>query len=66
VIANGPVARSVDVPLDFLGDGAHEALLVGDEPEDAAAVRVVTRTLHRNDSLKIELRPAGGFVARFS
>jgi len=29
-------------------------------------VRVVTRTLRRQDSLKIDLRPAGGFVARFS
>jgi len=47
VIANGPAARSVDVPLSFLGDGVHEALLVGDEPEDPAAVRVVTRTLRR-------------------
>jgi len=66
VIANGPAARSVDVPLAFLGGGGHEALLVGDEPEDPAAVRVVTRTLRRQDSLKIDLRPAGGFVARFS
>src|SRR5439155_12270788 len=37
VIANGPAARSVDVPLSVLGDGGHEALLVGDEPEDPAA-----------------------------
>ena len=66
VIANGPAGRSVEVPLSFLGGGAHAALLVGDEPEDPAAVRVVARTLHREDSLKIDLRPAGGFVARFS
>ena len=66
VIANGPMARSVDVPLSFLGDGAHEALLVGDEPEDPAAVRLVTRTLRRQDSLKIDLRAAGGFIGRFS
>ncbi len=66
VIANGPAGRSVEVPLSFLGGGAHEGVLVGDEPEDPAAVRVVARTLHREDSLKIDLRPAGGFVARFS
>ena len=66
VIANGPAGRSVEVPLSFLGGGAHEGVLVGDEPEDPAAVRVVARTLHREDSLNIDLRPAGGFVARFS
>jgi len=60
------VARSIDVPLSFLGDGVHETLLVGDEPEDPAAVRVVTRTLRRQDSLKIDLRAAGGFIGRFS
>src|SRR5256885_15945527 len=38
VIANGPAARSVDIPLSFLGDGGHEALLAGDEPEEPAAV----------------------------
>src|SRR5207302_548428 len=53
-------------PLSFLGDGVHETLLVGDEPEDPAAVRVVTRTLRRQDSLKIDLRAAGGFIGRFS
>jgi alpha-glucosidase len=66
VIMNGPAARSIDVPLAFLAAGSHAALLVGDEPEDAAALRVVTRTVRPEDSLTIDLRAAGGFVARFS
>jgi hypothetical protein len=54
------------VPLSFLGRGSHAALLVGDEPENPAAVRVATRTVRSEDSLAIDLRAAGAFVARFS
>ena len=65
VIANGPTARSVQVPLSFLGGGSHAALLVRDEVDDPAAVRVEHATLRRDDALKIDLRAGGGFVARF-
>ena len=63
-IANGPTARSVEVPLSFLGGGSREALLVRDEIDDPAAVRVEHATLRREDALKIDLRAGGGFVAR--
>jgi alpha-glucosidase len=65
-IANGPAARSVDVLLSFLGGGAREALLVADQMDEPAAVRVDQATVHRDDSLKIDLRAGGGFIARFS
>ncbi|HEV8265129.1 MAG TPA: glycoside hydrolase family 97 catalytic domain-containing protein [Gemmatimonadales bacterium] len=64
-IANGPAARSVEVPLSFLGGGSHEALLVRDQADDPAAVQVEHATVRRGDSLQIDLRAAGGFVARF-
>src|SRR5438094_896705 len=66
VIANGPTARSVEVPLSFLGGGSREALLVRDAIDDPAAVRVEHATLRWEDDLTIDLRPAGGFVARFA
>ena len=65
VIANGPSARSVEVPLSFLGGGSHQALVVHDREDDPAAVVVEHPTLHRQDALKIDLRPGGGCVARF-
>ena len=65
VIANGPSARSVEVPLSFLGKGSHAALLVRDEADEPAAVRVEHVTVRRDDSLTIDLRAGGGFVARF-
>jgi len=65
VIANGPSGRSVEVPLSFLGKGSHAALLVRDEADEPAAVRVEHVTVRRDDSLTIDLRAGGGFVARF-
>jgi alpha-glucosidase len=64
-VANGPTARSVEVPLSFLGGGTHAALLVRDQADDPAAVVVENRTVRRGDALKIDLRAGGGFVARF-
>src|SRR5438034_887502 len=64
VIANGPTARSVEVPLSFLGGGSREALLVRDAIDDPAAVRVEHATLRWEDDLTIDLRSGGGFVAR--
>jgi alpha-glucosidase len=66
VIANGPTARPVEVSLSFLGRGSHEGVLVRDGTEDAAAVRVEHVNLRRTDTLSIELRAGGGFVARFA
>ena len=65
VIANGPSARSVEVPLSFLGGGSHQALVVRDREDDPAAVVVEHPTVRRQDALKIDLRPGGGCVARF-
>jgi len=65
VIANGPTARSLDVPLSFLGGGSHAALLVRDREDDPAAVVVQNTAVRPEDSLKIDLRAGGGFIARF-
>ena len=65
-IANGPAARSLDVSLAFLDGGSHDALLVRDQMDDPAAARVERATVRASDSLRIDLRPGGGFVGRFS
>ena len=65
-IANGPAARSLDVPLAFLNGGSHDALLVRDQMDEPAAARVERATVRASDSLRIDLRPGGGFVGRFS
>jgi alpha-glucosidase len=65
VILNGSQARTIRVPITFLGPGNHRALLVRDQKDDAAAVKLETITMSRDDSIDVDLRAGGGFVGRF-
>jgi alpha-glucosidase len=65
-ILNGPAARTLQVPLSFLSSGEYQAMIVRDRPDDPAAVTIENATAQRSDSLKIELKDGGGFIARFS
>ncbi|HKC65866.1 MAG TPA: glycoside hydrolase family 97 C-terminal domain-containing protein, partial [Pyrinomonadaceae bacterium] len=65
-IMNGPVAKTIKVPLSFLSRGKHQAMLVRDKLDDAAAVKIENSSVTRADQLTIELRAGGGFIARFS
>jgi len=65
-VLNGPAARAVDIPLSFLGEGEHRAMLVRDDKDDAAAVEIENVSVRRSDRLAIELREGGGFIARFA
>lgn len=66
VMAMAGPARTLQVPLSFLGEGAYQASLVRDNKENDAAVAVEKTTARRSDSLTIELRSGGGFVGRFT
>jgi alpha-glucosidase len=61
----GPQAKTIRVPLSFLGDGSYKAKLVRDNKEDAAAVVLENKTVHRGDTVTIEMINGGGFVGRF-
>lgn len=65
-IVNGPSARSLRIPASFLGDGTYRTLMVRDQEDNPAAVKIEEATLTRVDSLAIDLRAGGGFVARFT
>jgi alpha-glucosidase len=65
-IMNGSTAKTVKIPLTFLGKGKYQAMLVRDQPDEAAAVKIENATLSRSDALTIEMRAGGGFVAEFS
>jgi len=62
----GPQAKTIEVPLSFLGDGPHKTSLVRDAKEKADAVVVENRTVVRGDTLTIEMANGGGFIGRFS
>jgi alpha-glucosidase len=65
VMSAGP-ARTIRVPLSFLGEGGYKASLVRDNPEKADAVALEDRTVHGSDVLTIDLTDGGGFVGHFT
>jgi alpha-glucosidase len=62
----GPQARTIQVPLSFLGEGSYKASIVRDNNSDAAAVVLEYKTLRRNDSITINMINGGGCIARLS
>lgn len=65
-IVNGPAAKTINIPLSFLGKGDYRAMLIRDNKNDVAAVEVENTTLKGGDSLTVEMLAGGGFIARFS
>jgi alpha-glucosidase len=65
-VLNGPSARTLQIDLGFLGPGRYDALLVRDERDNPAAVRVERTMTTKRGSLAIDLRAGGGFVGRFT
>jgi len=64
-ILNGPAARSISLPLTFLGPGKYQAMLIRDSPLGADKVEVQNAAHRRGESLRIDLQPGGGFLGRF-
>ncbi len=65
-VMSAGTARTIRVPLSFLGDGPYKASLVRDHKEKADAVVLEERTSRRNEALVVELAGGGGFVGRFA
>jgi alpha-glucosidase len=63
---NGKEARTLRVPLSFLGAGIRYAKLVKDAPGRPAAVEIEERRVSGTDTIEIALAPAGGLAARFA
>jgi alpha-glucosidase len=64
-VMNAGPARTIRVPLAFLGEGPYKASLVRDNKEKADAVALEDKALQRADTLTIEMTNGGGFLARF-
>jgi alpha-glucosidase len=65
-ILNGPEARTIRVPVSFLGAGMYRSLTVRDRMDDPAALKVEHTTAVRDDAIDVQLRAGGGFIARFT
>lgn len=64
-ILNGPAAKTVEIPLSFLGQGEYRAMLMRDDKDNDAALQIENETLNGKDMLSADLRAGGGFIARF-
>jgi alpha-glucosidase len=62
---NGPEARSISVPLSFLSAGRYQGTLVRDDAPDGSTVRIESTVHSQKDSIALDLRGGGGFLARF-
>jgi hypothetical protein len=60
------VALTLRIDPGFLGKGRYDALVVRDTSDDAAAVVVEHTGATAGAPLTIELRAAGGFIARLT
>jgi alpha-glucosidase len=65
-ILNGETVKSLDLPLTFLHGRESKVMIVRDKIDDPAAVLIETRKATNRDSLKVEMRAGGGFIARLS
>ena len=60
-------ARTLSLPLGFLGRGAHEATVFADGPraaDEPPQLSTATRRVRAADTLELRLAPAGGYAAR--
>ena len=64
-VMNGLTGRTIRMPVHFLGRGEYQAMLVRDQQDDPAAVKMENISVSRTDLLTVKLRAGGGFVARF-
>jgi alpha-glucosidase len=59
-------SRTLDVKLDFLGEGKYKMVAFEDAPEaavNAESVLKTTKTVVNGDVVKIRMAPGGGFAA---
>ena len=64
-VLNGASARTVRIAPSFFGAGALRRVMARDDASNAAAMRMERRVVTSRETLSFDLRPGGGFVARF-
>lgn len=64
------IAREFDIPLDFLGEGTHTAVIYADAPSadcytNEQAYEITTKTVTSGDTLHVRMACGGGFAVEF-
>lgn len=61
-VINGAEATTLDIPLDFLGDGSWQEIQLRDTKDKPDAWDRRDGKATRNDHIRLEIAPRGGFV----
>jgi len=61
----GPAPKTIPVDLSFLGPGSHSATVIRDDAPDGSTIKVQTLTYRSTDTIPLDLRAGGGFLAAF-
>jgi len=61
-VLNGADAATMEIDLSFLGSGAWNADLFGDDPDNAATFKRENKSVTANDNLTVSMSPRGGAV----
>lgn len=59
-VLHGTDQSEFEINFSFLGDGLYEMLVFGDDLENPAAFDIQTRTVTKNDNIKLQLAHRGG------
>lgn len=64
-IMNGTQPKEINIPLNFLGKNNYQALIYKDAKDKGDAIVQDYQILNQSDSLKVNLKSGGGFIAKF-
>ncbi|MBN1344087.1 MAG: glycoside hydrolase family 97 catalytic domain-containing protein [Phycisphaerae bacterium] len=65
-VLNGGGELVVKIPLTFLGDGKYQAVLLADDAAQPDAFARSEKAVTSSETLTVQMRKGGGFVARFT
>lgn len=67
IVLNGAKAKKIQLPLSFLKAATtYDALLVSDQADNPASVKIDKAKQSNKDTLNIDLSVGGGFIAKFT
>lgn len=61
---NGAEETTLEIPLSFLGRGSYQMIQLSDVPDRGDAWTREEKTVGRRDSVRIVLRPSGGWIGQ--
>jgi alpha-glucosidase len=65
-IINGDKSKNIDIPLSFLPAGTYTLIAYEDDPDRDDGIIQHVSTVSQSDSIKLTIRPKGGFVAELT